>query len=871
MEYIDDEAIAEAEPRLRLPRYNRDDSDDEERRERRPGNTSSAIRRFGSDTGDRSIAGIACVGADYAKTFGTTTHHTMHPGEDGNIKVIYYNVNRSMLHKVTDDVVNDFIRWRAGTSLCAFLNEHAPPNGKSPLVIDLDYKEGYFDIRDFIGNLYNYLKDVILQPKRNPPTAPYNIGKWPKELLDIHFIIISATSIVGVKESQFEIYKREGSFRFRNCSRHIYIPFIYLSNFQKKKLMEEFLERNVEYKEMVDLHIYDMCCSMRMLYCDKPDKSDHSIPADRPFLPEMLWIKGAPCFYDRIISLIEDPYFMLKITSLQIGYERGFASSLSELGKSICSSITRTEILEGDYQVFLGDSWILFSENMEFDFMWPSTIAGLTLEQAESKIINYINSMLCVVSLGHSIIYVKKCGKIDNQQIVTFYMKKGIEDLLAPLKFTYANEKGSKQTISLFNFWNRHPKRLTFSGIISTCGEVPNNYLNLWTGACVKIDEIRRHREHEMAGITLDNVLHTIREVIVSGNEHYDWLCWHLGMLIKRPDIPQGVYTLFVGPEGTGKDLIISNTLKAYFGQHMFITANANNVFGEYTNYPACVNVIWINEMEQIESKPMSSLKGTVTDSEIRFNEKYIPSMTLKNPINLFSTSNSVDPTVFSSDSRVLSQSNRRLQILTGSNALLGCSDVTDFYSRLADWLKTGGRYCLINYFLSRYEDVEKANFNPRLKVYSSYESEKKICNMSITQKWLLSCLKNRTLLPPSYMEKYRENDEAEWNETKDIKMRNLYRWFLSSLVKNRKDNIPTMVVLISILERQIEAQVIDQNTIRLHNIIYSRYLFAKNWFNGNMEIFNSSSSSSSSSERQKSVYEVLYPPALPPPPIIDK
>jgi len=587
---------------------------------------------------------------------------------------------------------------------------------------------------------------------------------------------------------------------------------------------------------------------MRMLYCDKPDAEHTNLAADRPFLPELIWISGR---YNLEASklLYEDPAITLRLTSLipPEGDLSGYTRKFSEMGKSIIHGLG-ADLLDqiATYEPPDAQAWSgPIAES--FDIGHFNNLSPGSWAEAQYLTVSYLNLFLCVIASKDGMMYVLREGQYGVQRMPLIFSYLQMKEYLKPCHLTYPTTDNKTKSLDCIDIWIQSSKRAKFDGFYTSPRinpELSTRYINLWAGYTIPLERLHSYLEYELNGITLNHAVLVLRESVCGGNpEAYEWLESFLGRMINDPSDPPVVAPWFISHEGTGKDLCIAKALEKLFGEHMFITSNPQNFLGRVVTYSIWHMVFWVNEMDQMSRKKMAIVKGIQSECELRWNKKYLPTLHLEHsPIWLFFTSNLMDPSVMAMADRSLGQSNRRVGVITSSGRLVQSSGQQQFFDKLHAWCEGGGWYALCAYFLNQYLN-NRDSYQPRMKIYSEMESQKKIGCMPPVPRFLLNCLHGNSIFPPGGVRSYcvpdSEKEEFKWEEDsqKIVHTRNLYDFFFRSLPQG--EPAPALPQFVYILKQQLHQIREEGDSLILPAARIAKEEMARCWFQGRMDVFN--------------------------------
>jgi hypothetical protein len=132
-----------------------------------------------------------------------------------------------------------------------------------------------------------------------------------------------------------------------------------------------------------------------------------------------------------------------------------------------------------------------------------------------------------------------------------------------------------------------------------------------------------------------------IREIWCGGNaELFDYVMGWLARLFQHPDERGHTVLLLQSGQGTGKNIIIDELVRA-FGDHATVCVKPDDLVGKFNAHLATSVLVFANEAIWGGDKKLEgSLKSLVTDEEMFVEQKRIPKYRVLNRTHLIMASN---------------------------------------------------------------------------------------------------------------------------------------------------------------------------------------------------------------------------------------
>jgi hypothetical protein len=307
-------------------------------------------------------------------------------------------------------------------------------------------------------------------------------------------------------------------------------------------------------------------------------------------------------------------------------------------------------------------------------------------------------------------------------------------DLVTPesLKNTYANTaiecnvRGVPKLVTHAEAWlrahqRRHHRDVAF---VPGAAETVDECINLWRGWPV-------------AGKAGDTTpWNELLDHLFSGNrEHREWFENWLAYPIQHPGAKMNTcVAIWSTRQGVGKSLIGETVGKLYMPH--FRTISAQELHAPYNNWAKDVQFVLGEENASADHRADSNkLKHLITGNTIVVNEKYQPSLEMRNVMNFLFTSN--HPDAFH-----LEEHDRRFFVWEIKASRLE----DEFYARFVDWRDhNGGLAALMHHFLT----LDISTFDPKANAPIT-EAKREMISHSRTdiERWLNESLDDANVIP---------------------------------------------------------------------------------------------------------------------------
>jgi hypothetical protein len=203
---------------------------------------------------------------------------------------------------------------------------------------------------------------------------------------------------------------------------------------------------------------------------------------------------------------------------------------------------------------------------------------------------------------------------------------------------------GKLKKCNFYQEWIKDENIRTFDKMdfIPSLSDCPKNIYNLFTGL-----EINNKKNVVIYDETkIDLILKHINILTGKHTDSFNYFIKWLAQIVQEPDKLSRTAIVFVSEEGCGKNIFLD-----FFGNHILgkkyyiSTENMNTVFGKFAENLKNRLLVNLNEASGKDSFNLSeSIKSTITDPTIDYEQKGIQNITLNNYARFIFTSNNNTP-----------------------------------------------------------------------------------------------------------------------------------------------------------------------------------------------------------------------------------
>lgn len=296
----------------------------------------------------------------------------------------------------------------------------------------------------------------------------------------------------------------------------------------------------------------------------------------------------------------------------------------------------------------------------------------------------------------------------------------------ADMKNQYANERSvarsllnAKRDVSIAEIWMKHPRRLTYQGIVFAPQGAPEQFFNLFQG--FEVEPVKGD-----CGLYLAHLL----DNICQGNkEYFEYLLNWMAHTIQKPNELPGIAIVFRGPQGVGKG-VATGEFGLLFGAHYIVLSNMEQLVGRFTGHLKDKLVVYVNEAIWGGNKAVEGvLKAMITDPDASVEQKFKDVMKVDNFKRLMFSSNEDWAVPVGKDDR------RYFVLDVGS---LHKED-HQYFDSIINQMRNGGSEALMYELMNR----DLSGFNVRKLPSTPYNFELKLHSMDSSDQFIYEHLRN--------------------------------------------------------------------------------------------------------------------------------
>lgn len=307
-------------------------------------------------------------------------------------------------------------------------------------------------------------------------------------------------------------------------------------------------------------------------------------------------------------------------------------------------------------------------------------------------------------------------------------------------------------SLNVATIWLQHKLRKTFSNGMDFSESTDENTYNLWHGIQVSEDK-------EVDISDADPIFKHIKDIWCCGDElSYQYVIHWIAHILQKPFQKTGVALVLQSRQGAGKGIII-NKIGELFSQY-FKSLRIEDIH-TYTKPLADCLLLFLDETVYSSDKRIAArLKSLITEPYHQITEKFVPSFTMKNNLNIILASNY-------EHCAPLEQDDRRYFVLRLDDKYSGrpTDESTKYFKAISN--------VSLESLYKAFFEIDISNFDPkRYPITDAIRLQKEFTMDSITQ-WWLECLREGEVL--GYIVPLRRKDEER---NKDIEEEEEYRPF---------------------------------------------------------------------------------------------
>jgi hypothetical protein len=270
--------------------------------------------------------------------------------------------------------------------------------------------------------------------------------------------------------------------------------------------------------------------------------------------------------------------------------------------------------------------------------------------------VEWMNSRYFVVLDGGKAMVMHEERDADNaRQVLKPYGFADIRNFYCNRFVDVENSKGESRPVSLGKFWQNHPNRRQYRGMVFNPNGERANYYNLWRGFSVQ----------PVQGDWSRMDAHIRENICCSDESVYTYVRKWLAFAVQRPDTLPETALVMRGKQGTGKG-VFATGFGRLFGQHFLHLTRSRNLVGNFNAHLRDAIVVFADEAFLVGDKESQGvLKALITEPELQIEQKFRDLVHARNLIHLVAASNNEQIIDASPEERrfcVLDVSDKRMQ-----------------------------------------------------------------------------------------------------------------------------------------------------------------------------------------------------------------
>ena len=263
-----------------------------------------------------------------------------------------------------------------------------------------------------------------------------------------------------------------------------------------------------------------------------------------------------------------------------------------------------------------------------------------------SKIKQIFETRVCKIT--DTIRFIYKCDR-DGIQIKT---RKELKETYENVIYEIKDEKGKISEKCFIDKWLKDPKMREYGSAINLPPPlvVPANTLNLWTPYKLTMGDNDDLKDGEIETINKHMFL-----LCGKSEECADHMIKTLAYKLQFPAYKTRMMTIFVGEEGTGKNIFYDILKKVFGDDKCFSTPNVGRkIFGDFAHTWADKQIVVLNDFNPGEIKKDNSekLKDYITETDITLEKKNVNEFEGKQYAHFIAFSQSYTPVANNQGSR---------------------------------------------------------------------------------------------------------------------------------------------------------------------------------------------------------------------------
>jgi hypothetical protein len=266
----------------------------------------------------------------------------------------------------------------------------------------------------------------------------------------------------------------------------------------------------------------------------------------------------------------------------------------------------------------------------------------------DKTLVEYMNHFFAIVK-GTSATYIEKTlrKRFDSPAEIEYVFRcgRGFKDSLANKTIVIRTKTRSvlrnrvrdiveEETVNLYDLWSKSRYRSEFDRLIFSKGHEATSF-NLYHGLSVEQQNIDDYDGSQ----ALPWIEH-IKHIWCRDDEAlFEYVMLYFAHLIQKPFVKTRVALVLKSRQGAGKGVILTK-IREIFGRY-FKTLKPKEFLGEFNGVLSDCLVLFLDEcVFSGDKRTASELKCLITEDTHQINNKYLPSTTLENHINVIMATN---------------------------------------------------------------------------------------------------------------------------------------------------------------------------------------------------------------------------------------
>jgi len=240
--------------------------------------------------------------------------------------------------------------------------------------------------------------------------------------------------------------------------------------------------------------------------------------------------------------------------------------------------------------------------------------------------------------------------QLDGEDKYQFYNKEKFRDLVKPVQFADLTSENPNAKVEFFTHWLEDPNRLSYKEVKFLPRFEHNvEIFNSFKGFTFENEKKVFDEDPECVTLFKDHLSHLTNH----DQPSIDYLMNYIAHLLQKPwELPKTAIIL-KSKQGHGKDTLIDMIQKMIGKQHIFRTAEIDDIFGAYNIGIRDKLVLQLNEVDGKDGfSKKEKIKNMITEGHTQIREKYVSQYDQTNYLRIFFLSNNLNPIEITHDDR---------------------------------------------------------------------------------------------------------------------------------------------------------------------------------------------------------------------------